>query len=258
MWSLFSLRTIWYHILFVFINAAYSADHPHVQCCSRGNWQMMVVRQHKGPVSLGRIRHMTFKWNVCMLYIDSCSTPWECVRATNVINHLESRFCQPDNPSCLIIPPTKTTLLYSLLTQRSIHLQFPDNVNHEVTLDMYTESNTCSDTCSTYEVQQCYPCTQSGVHILAPAQHQLACEHSWLTLWKVKMNKKKKKIALVLLLSVIYIQCCLLTTFIPRHCKWPSPSDSRDTQIHKLCSLHATIYICVNQRRINNWLYIFV
>lgn len=65
--SLFYLRTIRCHILFVFINAAYSA----VQCCSRGNRQTMVVRRNKGPVSLDRTRHMTLKWNVCILYTDS-------------------------------------------------------------------------------------------------------------------------------------------------------------------------------------------
>ena len=142
----------------------YSSDDPHVQCCSRGNRQTMVVRQNKGPVSLDRTRHMTFKWNVCKLYIDSCSTPWECVRATSVINHFESRFCQPDNPSCIIIPWIKTTPLYSLLTHQNNHLQFPDNVNHEDTLDMYIENNTCNDTFTTYEVQHYCPSTVRGSH----------------------------------------------------------------------------------------------
>jgi len=57
-------------------------------------------------------------------------------------------------------------------------MQFPDNVNHEVTLDVYTESNTSNDTFSTYEVQHYCPTTQSGVHILSAAQHQLACQNS--------------------------------------------------------------------------------
>jgi hypothetical protein len=55
---------------------------------------------------------------------------------------------------------------------------------------------------------------------------------------------------LVLLLSVIYIQCSLFTAFIPRHCKWQSSSDSWDTQIHKLWLQNFTKYIHVNQRRI--------
>jgi len=57
-------------------------------------------------------------------------------------------------------------------------LQFPDNVDHEVTLDMYTEGNTSNDTFITHEVQNYFPFTQSGVHILAPTQHHLAREHS--------------------------------------------------------------------------------
>jgi len=112
------MRTVQCHILFVFVDATYSVDHPHVQCCSRGNRQTIVVRQNKGPVSLDRTRHMTFKWNVCVLYIDSCNTPWEGARATNVMNHLESRYCQPDNPLYTIISSIKTTLLYSLDTAK--------------------------------------------------------------------------------------------------------------------------------------------
>jgi len=110
--SFYKVRTIRCHILFVFINAAYSA----VQCCSRGNQQTMVVRQNKGAVSLDRTRH-DIKWNVCILYTDSCSNPWECVHATNVINHFESRFCQPDNLSCTIVS-NKTTILYPLYTAK--------------------------------------------------------------------------------------------------------------------------------------------
>ena len=83
-----------------------------------GSDSTIVVRQNKGPVSLDRTRHMTFKWNVCVLYIDSCNTPWEGARATNVMNHLESRYCQPDNPLYTIISSIKTTLLYSLDTAK--------------------------------------------------------------------------------------------------------------------------------------------
>jgi hypothetical protein len=41
-----------------------------------------------------RVRHMTFKWNVCILCIDSCSTPQEFMHAIHVINHHEFIFCQ--------------------------------------------------------------------------------------------------------------------------------------------------------------------
>jgi hypothetical protein len=79
------------------------------------------------------------------------------------------------------------------LTQQSIHLQFPDNVNHAVTLDMYTESNTCNDTFSTYEVQHYCPSTQPGVHILAPAQHHLPCEHKLTDIVKSENEQEEEE-----------------------------------------------------------------